>query len=179
MRLPERRAPPGRAAHPTSCCARPGRKESRIGYRRSHKSRRITMSRSRWFSSVALGFLDIAGGNGFAAGVPPAEPARMYLHKDWRVQSSCQVKAMGEEISTLGFDARSWHRADIPATVVAALVADGTYPDPDYGTNLQSLPGMNYSKRSYFAIQDMPSGSPVSCSSWYRTEVRPSLVHQA
>ncbi len=94
----------------------------------------------------------------------------MYLHKDWRVQSSCQVKAMGEEISVPGFDARSWHRADIPATVVAALVADKTYPDPNYGTNLQSIPGMNYSKESYFGIQDMPAGSPFRCSWWYRTE---------
>jgi exo-1,4-beta-D-glucosaminidase len=59
---------------------------------------------------------------------------------------------------------------DIPATVVAALVADGTYPDPNYGTNLQSMPGMNYSKQSYFGIQDMPAGSPFRCSWWYRME---------
>ena len=128
------------------------------------------MSRSRWFSSIAVGLLVIVGGNGLAAGVPPTEPARTYLHKDWRLQSSCQVKAKGEDISVAGFDASSWHRADIPATVVAALVADGTYPDPDYGTNLRSIPGMNYSKESYFGIQDMPSGSPFRCSWWYRTE---------
>jgi exo-1,4-beta-D-glucosaminidase len=54
--------------------------------------------------------------------------------------------------------------------VVAALVADKTYPDPNYGTNLQSIPGMNYSKDSYFGIQDMPAGSPFRCSWWYRTE---------
>ncbi len=128
------------------------------------------MSRSRWFSCVALGYLAIAGGTALAAGVTPTEPARLYLHKDWRLQSSCQVKAKGEDISVVGFDARSWHRADIPATVVAALVADKTYPDPDYGTNLQSIPGMNYSKESYFGIQDMPAGSPFRCSWWYRTE---------
>ena len=128
------------------------------------------MSRSRWFSSVAVGLLAIVGGSAFANGAPSAEPARMYLHKDWRLQSSCQVKAKGEDISVIGFDAKSWHRVDIPATVVAALVADKTYPDPDYGTNLQSMPGMNYSKQSYFGIQDMPAGSPFRCSWWYRLE---------
>ena len=128
------------------------------------------MSRSRWFSSVALVFLTNVGEHGLATGAPPTEPARMYLHKDWRLQSSCQVKARGEDISVIGFDATSWHKVDIPATVVAALVADKTYPDPNYGTNLQSMPGMNYSKLSYFGIQDMPAGSPFLCSWWYRTE---------
>ena len=94
----------------------------------------------------------------------------MYLHKDWQLQSSCKLKATGAEISVTGFDAKNWHRTDIPATVVAALVADGTYPDPDYGTNLRSIPGMNYSKQSYFGLQDMPAGSPFRCSWWYRTE---------
>src|SRR5258708_7226772 len=130
------------------------------------------MSRFRWFSTLAVGVLAVAGRSGFATEVPSSESARMYLHKDWRLQSSCEVKATGEEISAVGFDATSWHRADIPATVVAALVADGTYPDPNYGTNLQSMPGMNYSKDSYFGIQDMPAGSPFRCSWWYRTEFR-------
>ena len=128
------------------------------------------MSKSRWFNTVALGFLVTIGGAGLAAEALSTEPARIYLHKGWQLQSSCQVKARGVEISTVGFDAKSWHRADIPATVVAALVADKTYPDPDFGTNLRSMPGMNYSKRSYFGLQDMPAGSPFRCSWWYRTE---------
>ena len=35
--------------------------------------------------------------------------ARVYLHKDWQIQSSCEVKATGEQISALGFDASRWH----------------------------------------------------------------------
>src|SRR5258706_7521522 len=128
------------------------------------------MSRSGWFSSVAIVALAFIGASAFAADARSIEPARKYLHKDWRLQSSCKLKARGAEISVTGFDATSWHRTDIPAAVVAALVADGTYPDPDYGTNLQMMPGMNYSKESYFGIQDMPAGSPFRCSWWYRTE---------
>jgi len=83
------------------------------------------------------------------------------------------VKAAGEQISSVGFDAQGWHKAEIPATVVGALVTDKTYPDPNFGTNLKSLPGMNYSDKNLFANQDMPEGSPFRCSWWYRTEFTP------
>jgi exo-1,4-beta-D-glucosaminidase len=105
-----------------------------------------------------------------AAGATDSQGGRIYLHKDWQIQSSCAVQAGGEQISSAGFNANGWHKADIPATVVGALVTDKTYPDPDYGTNLKSFPGMNYSDKQLFANQDMPEGSPFKCSWWYRTE---------
>ncbi len=108
-----------------------------------------------------------------AAGATEAQPARIYLHKNWQIQSSCEVKATGEQVSSVGFDTKGWHKADIPATVVGALVTDKTYPDPNYATNLKSLPGMNYSDKKLFANQDMPEGSPFRCSWWYRTEFTP------
>jgi exo-1,4-beta-D-glucosaminidase len=107
--------------------------------------------------------------------VGAAEPhsARIYLHKNWQIQSSCDGKAAGEHISSVGFDATGWHKADVPATVVGTLVADKTYIDPNFGTNLKSFPGMNYSDKTFFANQDMPEGSPFRCSWWYRTEFTP------
>jgi exo-1,4-beta-D-glucosaminidase len=108
------------------------------------------------------------GGVGAALGAE--EPARIYLHKDWQIQSACEAKASGAEISAAGFDAKSWHHSDIPSTVVGALVTDKTYPDPNYGTNLKSFPGMNYSSKSFFANQDMPKESPFRCAWWFRTE---------
>ena len=95
---------------------------------------------------------------------------RAYLHKHWQIQSSCDAKASGDQISVAGFDASTWHKADIPATVVGALVTDKTYPDPDYATNLDSFPGMSHSNKQLFANMDMPDGSPFKCSWWYRTE---------
>ena len=98
------------------------------------------------------------------------EHGRFLLHKDWQLQSSCDAKPTAEQISTAGFDASKWHHANGPSTVVAALVADKTYPDPNYGTNLKSLPGMNYSSKTFFSNEDMPADSPFRCSWWYRTE---------
>ena len=111
-----------------------------------------------WFASANLA----AGANDHTG--------RTYLHKNWQLQSSCEVKAGGEQISMAGFDASSWHKAEIPSTVVGALVTDKTYPDPNYATNLDSFPGMSHTNKQVFANHDMPEGSPFRCSWWYRTE---------
>jgi len=94
------------------------------------------------------------------------------LHENWRIQSSCQVKAGGAEISSTGFQTEGWHKTGVPTTVVAALVADGTYPDPYFGLNLKSLPGMDYPPKIFFSNQPMPEGSPFRCSWWFRSEFR-------
>ena len=60
------------------------------------------------------------------------------------LQSSCSVKARGEQISRPGFRTAGWHAVTVPSTVVAALVADGTFPDPYFGDNLRSIPGTTY-----------------------------------
>jgi exo-1,4-beta-D-glucosaminidase len=99
-----------------------------------------------------------------------SEPERLSLNKAWELQSSCEAKASGEQVSQVGFDASKWHHTNLPSTVVGAQVNDKTYPDPMYGTNLKSLPGMDYSSKTFFAMQDMPKDSPFRCSWWFRTE---------
>jgi exo-1,4-beta-D-glucosaminidase len=122
--------------------------------------------------AVALAFAAIflCAGGAFATEGSARQTAQLFLHKDWQLQSSCEVKATAQELSTPGFDASAWHHTDLPSTVVGALVNDKTYPDPTYGTNLRSLPGMDYSSKSFFALQDMPKDSPFLCSWWFRTE---------
>ena len=129
------------------------------------------MSCSTWSGRCALVFVVLPVALAGSAAQVAAEPgARVYLHNGWQIQSSCVAKAAGEQISTAGFDAASWHKTDLPATVVGTLVTDKTYPDPYFGSNLKTLPGMNYSNKSFFAIQDMPAGSPFLCSWWFRAE---------
>ncbi len=129
------------------------------------------MSRFALLCRCALMLVIVAVGAAVVVAQDNVAPGtRVYLHKDWQIQSSCVAKAAGEQISAVGFDASAWHKSDLPATVVGALVTDKTYPDPYFGTNLKSFPGMNYSNKSFFAIQDMPAGSPFLCSWWFRTE---------
>ncbi len=106
-----------------------------------------------------------------ANGAPTGEQStKRLLHENWQIQSSCVAKASGAEISTADFRAEGWHKTSVPTTVVAALVADGTYPDPYFGMNLKSLPGMNYPASTFFSNQPMPEDSPFKCSWWFRTE---------
>jgi len=74
--------------------------------------------------------------------MPPIRRASLQreciCHKNWQIQSSCEVKAAGEQISSAGFDVKGWHKADVPATAVGALIIDKTYPDPFWANNLQS-----------------------------------------
>jgi exo-1,4-beta-D-glucosaminidase len=124
------------------------------------------MSGRRCFVLALAAGLLLTGHAAFSAD----EQSKLFLHKDWQIQSSCEAKASGAEISASGFDAKGWHHTDVPSTVVGALVTDRTYADPNYGTNLKSFPGMDYSSKTFFANQDLPKGSPFRCSWWFRTE---------
>src|SRR5579863_4746345 len=99
-------------------------------------------------------------------------PHRLVLHSGWELQSSCVANATGDKISMAGFDAKGWHKADVPSTVVAALVADKTYPDPDYAEDLRAIPGTTYPIGKNFSNIAMPADSPFHCSWWYRTEFK-------
>ena len=91
---------------------------------------------------------------------------------NWTLGSSCVIGAGGKEISSPGYPTRAWHAAAVPSTVVAALVADGTYPDPYFGENLRSIPGTEYPIGKMFSVLPMPLDSPFRCSWWYRTAFR-------
>ncbi len=58
----------------------------------------------------------------------------------------------------LGYKTNGWHSATVPTTVVAALVADKTYPDPYYGKNLRDIPGTTYPIGKNFSLLSMPQG---------------------
>ena len=98
------------------------------------------------------------------------EVSRTDLHGMWRTESSCVDKSAGEAISKPGFSDKQWHKAEIPGTVVGALVTDKTLPDPNYGINLKSIPGADIGGEEPFSNRDMPANSPYRCSFWFRTE---------
>ena len=139
------------------------------------------MSRIRFAAALCLftGSLLLAQFNAVAEATAPSSE-EIPLNDNWQIQSSCEAKATGQQISAPGFAAKGWHKTTVPNTVVGALVDDKTYPDPTYGTNLKNFPGMNYSSASFFALQDMPEGSPFKCSWWWRREfdVRESYAKQ-
>jgi exo-1,4-beta-D-glucosaminidase len=101
-----------------------------------------------------------------------AEPTetRTELREGWALQSSAKVEAGGEALSQPGFSTTGWHPATVPTTVVAALVADGTFPDPHFGMNVRDIPGTEYEIATNFSNVEMPNDSPFRVPWWYRTE---------
>src|SRR5258708_10219351 len=129
------------------------------------------MPRSRKFSAGMLQALFVPLMLPMVVASPAgADPARTYLHNNWQIQSSCEVKATGEQIDYYGYESRYWYRADEPTAVVGALIADKTYHDPFWAKNLRDYPGTFPSNKQLFANNDMPARSPFRCSWWYRTE---------
>ena len=116
-----------------------------------------------WLAAAAVGFVIGPGAEG--------APLRVDLARGWSIASSADVKGTGESLSRPGAATRkSWHHATVPTTVVAALVADGTYPDPFVGKNLRSFPGTSYPIGHNFSNLEMPEDSPFRVPWWFRTE---------
>ncbi|HEV2671540.1 MAG TPA: beta galactosidase jelly roll domain-containing protein [Gemmatimonadales bacterium] len=90
----------------------------------------------------------------------------------WLLQSSAVVGMDGANISSPSYHARGWYRATVPSTVVGALVEDGVYPEPFFGMNLRTLPGMTYPIGRNFVRIAMDSQSPFAVPWWYRTTFR-------
>ncbi len=89
---------------------------------------------------------------------------KLILKENWTIQSADSIKGTGKEISSAEWKAEKWYNATMPSTVLAALVQNKIYPDPYYGTNIQSLPGYFSQRRS-----EIPANSPYKTSWWYRT----------
>jgi len=94
----------------------------------------------------------------------PSAPDKMILKNNWAIQSSSEVKEDGKTISMESYQPENWYPATVPCTVLGTLVENKVYPDPYYGTNIESLPG-------YFTgrNKEMPETSPFRVAWWYRT----------
>ncbi|WP_327407400.1 exo-beta-D-glucosaminidase [Streptomyces sp. NBC_01288] len=76
----------------------------------------------------------------------------------YAIQSSAKVTDSAAAVSSPGYRATGWHPAGARSTVLAALIADGVYPDPFYSTNQQKIPKADFQVpwwyRSDFTVAD-------------------------
>jgi exo-1,4-beta-D-glucosaminidase len=90
-------------------------------------------------SSVGVLLMSALALSGCAApGEPPVTSRE--LTTGWRIQAVAKVVDGGEVVSTPGYDVEDWVATAVPTTVMAALVADGSYPDMYVGINIENVP---------------------------------------
>lgn len=95
------------------------------------------------------------------------------LLKDWRMQSSTQVPQNGDALSVQGFTDTAWVKAQVPTSVLGALVKAGIYPDPHFDLNDLKIPDASddLSKRldlnKYSYLKGVPN--PFKDPYWFRT----------
>lgn len=98
---------------------------------------------------------------------------KITLKNNWAIQSSAAISANGKSISQASFQPEKWYPVTMPSTVLAALIDNKVYPDPYYGTNIESLPGF------YKGVKgEMPVTSPFRVPWWYRTVFKIPADHK-
>ena len=90
-------------------------------------------------------------------------PRELSINRGWQLQSSTQVAAGGEVVSTPSAPDSAWIPTDLPATVLGALVDHGLYPDPFYADNLRRIPGQGPFAQN-FSNHEMPNAQTRSVS---------------
>jgi exo-1,4-beta-D-glucosaminidase len=101
---------------------------------------------------------------------PSSGTSTITLSDGWWLRSSDEVIEADIVIASAGLSTLGWHPTLVPSTVVAALVADGSYPDPFPAMNLRSMPGVDYPIGGGFGNLEMSDTSPFWDPWWYRTE---------
>jgi len=94
--------------------------------------------------------------------------AILQLAEGWTLQSSGKVAETGDMISKPAYQPKGWYTVTVPTTVVAALVKQEVYPDPNFGMNLRQFPGTTYPIGTNFSNRALEQDSPFAVAWWYR-----------
>ncbi|WP_229876430.1 glycoside hydrolase family 2 protein [Streptomyces nojiriensis] len=83
-------------------------------------------------------------GPGSAPAATTVAPGGTAALTGYAIRSAAEVPDTAAAVSTPDYAATGWHRAGPRSTVLAALVADGTHPDPFYSTDQQRIPRRDF-----------------------------------
>jgi exo-1,4-beta-D-glucosaminidase len=86
-------------------------------------------------------------------------PGTVALREGWAIQAAAKVQAGGAALSQAGYETTGWQPAEVPTTVLGALVKAGVYKDPFFGKNMAAI-----------------TPEPFKGAWWYRTEFKSDAV---
>jgi len=92
----------------------------------------------------------------------------------FELQSSALISASGEELSMPDYKSKVyWFPVKVPSTVLSGLVANGIYPDPNYGMNNMLIPDASDEFNKKYKLEQfsfLPNDqNPWKKPYWYRT----------
>ena len=104
------------------------------------------------------------------------EQAKLSLSGEWLIKSSVVAKESGEIISTDKYTPQAWYPAQVPTTVLNALIKDKVYPDPWIGLNNYKIPDVSdeFNKKYDLAKYSYIDGNtnPWKDPYWFRKEFK-------
>ncbi|MCK4446099.1 MAG: glycoside hydrolase family 2, partial [Candidatus Marinimicrobia bacterium] len=77
-------------------------------------------------------------------------PQAIKLEDGWQIQSVEQAAQNGTEISNPTFKPETWYDAQVPTTVLNALIENDLYENPYYSDNLERIPKAHFQKAWWF-----------------------------
>ncbi|MGW2565887.1 glycoside hydrolase family 2 protein [Streptomyces sp. NPDC001537] len=97
-----------------------------------------------------------------------SEPGSATALTGYTIQSTAEVSDPPADISSPGYPATGWYPAAPRSTVLAALLANGVYPDPFHSTNQQKIPKADFQVpwwyRSDFTVADTSERTSLDLS---------------
>ncbi len=107
---------------------------------------------------------------------PETEQSKLSLSGEWLIKSSVVAKESGEIISTDKYLPEAWYPAQVPTTVLNALIKDKVYPDPWIGLNNYKIPDVSdeFNKKYDLAKYSYIDGNtnPWKDPYWFRKEFK-------
>ena len=92
---------------------------------------------------------------------PNVENEKVVQLIDWKIQNSNIINSSGELITKENYNDSDWYQAEIPSTVLNALVKNDVYENIYFADNLSKIPTEQFSKpwwyRTEFTIADLSS----------------------
>ncbi|SDE99294.1 exo-1,4-beta-D-glucosaminidase [Pricia antarctica] len=86
---------------------------------------------------------------------------KIRLSDNWKIQTSKLIRERGAIISTLHHEKITWIPANVPETVLGALVANKIYENPYFGDNLKAIPTEYFTVpwwyATHFTLDDLQS----------------------
>ncbi|MGW6409992.1 glycosyl hydrolase 2 galactose-binding domain-containing protein [Streptomyces vinaceus] len=83
----------------------------------------------------------------------PATPGSTTPLSAYAIRSTAEVPDAAALVSAPGYRTAGWHPAGARSTVLAALVADGTHPDPFHSTDQQRIPAADFTVPWWFRAE--------------------------